>query len=224
MFCAAFQCSEKWMPIKLCLLAVLHSDYTTGLSCLMKYPSNIDVMFIIRHSLHLHAPDVSATDDDCEQRPPLFRSTPFVHLLLCSSATLQRYERPTNAHDRRPAMPPVQPNNLRQLGNRSGPAPRQPSKQPNQLVDSAAPRPVQSANASHNAQRSAQHRMKQSPSKSEQMRERVNTLQNSTAKATIRAANKPQLDQEAGVVDGYLENVSGIRCRYFPRSAKCEFN
>lgn len=30
----------------------------------MKYPSNIDVMFIIRHSLHLHAPDVSATDDD----------------------------------------------------------------------------------------------------------------------------------------------------------------
>lgn len=40
------------------LHAVLHSDYTTGLSYLMKYPSNIDVMSIIRHSLHLYAPEV----------------------------------------------------------------------------------------------------------------------------------------------------------------------
>lgn len=38
---------------------VLHSDYTTGLSYLMKYPTNIDVMLIIRHSLHMLAPDVS---------------------------------------------------------------------------------------------------------------------------------------------------------------------
>lgn len=38
---------------------MLHSDYTTGLSYLMKYPSNIDVMSIIRHSLHMIAPNVS---------------------------------------------------------------------------------------------------------------------------------------------------------------------
>ncbi|XP_031620632.1 TBC1 domain family member 5 homolog A isoform X2 [Contarinia nasturtii] len=36
---------------------MLHSDYTTGLSYLMKYPSNIDVLLIIRHSLHMYAPD-----------------------------------------------------------------------------------------------------------------------------------------------------------------------
>lgn len=39
-------------------ISVLHSDYTTGLSYLMKYPTNIDVLLIIRHSLHMYAPDV----------------------------------------------------------------------------------------------------------------------------------------------------------------------
>lgn len=47
-------------------------------------------------------------------------------------------------------------------------------------------------------------------SKSEQMHERISQLQNSTAKAAIRLAShsQPQLNQDPGIVEGYLENVS----------------
>lgn len=50
-------------------------------------------------------------------------------------------------------------------------------------------------------------------SKTDQIHERVNHLQNSTAKATIRMAtqSQPKLGQDAGVVDGYLENVSILK-------------
>lgn len=46
-------------------------------------------------------------------------------------------------------------------------------------------------------------------SKSDQMHERINQLQNSTAKAAIRLAShsQPQLNQDPGIVEGYLENV-----------------
>lgn len=54
------------------------------------------------------------------------------------------------------------------------------------------------------------NRLNQSPSKSDILREHVNSLQNSTTKATIRAANPPQLNNEPGIVDGYLENVRKI--------------
>lgn len=49
-------------------------------------------------------------------------------------------------------------------------------------------------------------------SKSEQMHERINQLQNSTAKAAIRLAShsQPQLNQDPGIVEGYLENVCEI--------------
>lgn len=45
--------------------------------------------------------------------------------------------------------------------------------------------------------------------KSEQMHERISQLQNSTAKAAIRLAShsQPQLNQDPGIVEGYLENV-----------------
>lgn len=49
---------------------------------------------------------------------------------------------------------------------------------------------------------------KDSPSKSDQLRERVNNIQNSTAKAAIRIANQSQLNSEQGIVVGYLENVT----------------
>lgn len=186
---------------KIFLLAVLNSDYTTGLSCLMKYPSNINVMFIIRYSLHLHAPDVSMT-------AIAISFAQVAQLFFCLDPfTLQKYEKPLNAQNRRPAKT-LHPHNLRQLDGRSSSASGHPSKHTNQIRNNAT-QPMQTINATHSAQRgTVQHRMKQSPSKSEQIRERVNTLQNSTAKATIRAANKPQLNQEPGVVDGYLENVS----------------
>lgn len=48
-----------WLNICVLYFTVLHSDYTTALSYLMKYPSNIDVLLIIRHSLHMYAPEVS---------------------------------------------------------------------------------------------------------------------------------------------------------------------
>lgn len=51
------------------------------------------------------------------------------------------------------------------------------------------------------------NRLNRSPSKSDTLREHVNSLQNSTTKATIRAVNPPQLNNEPGIVDGYLENV-----------------
>lgn len=51
-------------------------------------------------------------------------------------------------------------------------------------------------------------KVKNSPSKTNQLRERVNSLQNSTAKAAFRVVNRPKLDQEPGIVDGYLENVT----------------
>lgn len=54
------------------------------------------------------------------------------------------------------------------------------------------------------------NRLSHSPSKSDILREHVNSLQNSTTKATIRAANAPQLNNEPGIVDGYLENVRMI--------------
>lgn len=53
---------------------------------------------------------------------------------------------------------------------------------------------------------------KNSPSKSDQLRERVNSIQNSTAIAAIRIANKSQINSEQGIVDGYLENVILIWC------------
>lgn len=54
------------------------------------------------------------------------------------------------------------------------------------------------------------NRLNRSPSKSDILREHVNSLQNSTTKATIRAVNLPQLNNEPGIVDGYLENVRKI--------------
>lgn len=54
------------------------------------------------------------------------------------------------------------------------------------------------------------NRLNHSPSKSDILREHVNSLQNSTTKATIRAVNPPQLNNEPGIVDGYLENVCKI--------------
>lgn len=49
-------------------------------------------------------------------------------------------------------------------------------------------------------------------SKSDHIHERVNSLQNSTAKASIRIAShsQPQLNHDPGIVDGYLENVKKI--------------
>lgn len=46
-------------------------------------------------------------------------------------------------------------------------------------------------------------------SKSELMHERINQLQNSTAKASIRLASQsqPQLNPDLDIVEGYLENV-----------------
>lgn len=57
-------------------------------------------------------------------------------------------------------------------------------------------------------------------SKSEQMHERINQLQNSTAKASIRLAShsQPQLNQDPGIVEGYLENVCKIQIDYFTHS------
>lgn len=49
--------------------------------------------------------------------------------------------------------------------------------------------------------------LNRSPSKSDTLREHVNSLQNSTTKASIRAANPPQMNNDPGIVDGYLENV-----------------
>lgn len=57
------------------------------------------------------------------------------------------------------------------------------------------------------------NRLNRSPSKSDALREHVNSLQNSTTKATIRAVNPPQLNNEPGIVDGYLENVSEIKTK-----------
>lgn len=54
------------------------------------------------------------------------------------------------------------------------------------------------------------NRLSQSPSKNDLMREHVNSIQNSTSKATMRAANPPQLNKEPGIIDGYLENVSDV--------------
>lgn len=62
------------------------------------------------------------------------------------------------------------------------------------------------------------NRLSHSPSKTDILREHVNTLQNSTTKASMRAVNPPQLNNEPGIVDGYLENV-----RDFPER-KCNFH
>lgn len=51
-------------------------------------------------------------------------------------------------------------------------------------------------------------------SKGDHILERVNHLQNSSAKVAIRVANQTQLNHEPGIVDGYLENV-----KHFIRSS-----
>lgn len=100
----------------------------------------------------------------------------------------------------------VKPNQL--ALSRSGSLSRMPSSQQQNPLSSnnTTTKPKQIPVA--NSQRNATPHVKHSPSKSEQMRERVNSLHNAAAKATIRAVNKPQTDQDAGVVDGYLENVT----------------
>lgn len=35
----------------------MSGDYTTSLTYLMKYPSNVDISLIIRHALHIQSPD-----------------------------------------------------------------------------------------------------------------------------------------------------------------------
>lgn len=52
------------------------------------------------------------------------------------------------------------------------------------------------------------NKLSNSPSKSDLLREHVNTLQTSTTKASMRVVNPPQLNNEPGIIDGYLENVS----------------
>lgn len=71
---------------------------------------------------------------------------------------------------------------------------------------------VSSTSHNHTTKNGSGMKHKQSPtstgcSKGENIIERVNHLQHSTAKAAIRVANKSPLNQEPGIVDGYLENV-----------------
>lgn len=54
----------------------------------------------------------------------------------------------------------------------------------------------------------AMAKSKNSPSKSNQLKERVSNIQNSTAKETIRIVNQSQINQDPGIIDGYLENVN----------------
>lgn len=127
-----------------------------------------------------------------------------------SPADPQKYERPIEAQTTLSLQPThINPN---RIISRTGSLPRNAHASKHSLQSSnraTATQPMQISSTAQNPQqhRSSQNRMKHSPSKSAQIRERVNTLQNSTAKATIRAANKPQLDQDPGIVDGYLENV-----------------
>lgn len=51
------------------------------------------------------------------------------------------------------------------------------------------------------------NKLSQSPSKSELLKEHAHSIQNSTTKATMRVMNPPQLRNEPGIVDGYVENV-----------------
>lgn len=51
-------------------------------------------------------------------------------------------------------------------------------------------------------------KLSQSPSKSDLLREHVHSLQHTSTKAAMRVVNPPQLNNEPGIVDGYLENVS----------------
>lgn len=53
-------------------------------------------------------------------------------------------------------------------------------------------------------------KLSQSPSKSDLLREHVHNLQNTSTKAAMRVVNPPQLNNEPGIVDGYLENVSNF--------------
>lgn len=82
-------------------------------------------------------------------------------------------------------------------------SPRQPQS-PNEPVSSS----LTSSSSQHIPKSSESiNKQKNSPSKSDQLRERVNNIQNSTAKAAIRIANQSQINQDPGIVDGYLENV-----------------
>lgn len=67
-------------------------------------------------------------------------------------------------------------------------------------------------------------KLSQSPSKSELLREHVNSLQNTSTKAAMRVVNPPQLNNEPGIVDGYLENVSHFKTNHFCEKKKRLFN
>lgn len=150
--------------------AVLHSDYTTGLSYLMKYPSNIDVLSIIRHSLHMYAPDKYG-------RPPD---------IFTVQAKQQQYSGRDGSHS----------------NAKSATLPRKTTQNVNshqKRINDDSPR--------HSARNYRSHDSNKLGYSSEVFREHVNSLQNSSAKATMRVVNPPQLNKEPGIVDGYLENV-----------------
>lgn len=167
----------------------------------MKYPSNIDVLLIIRHSLHMYAPDVSDINFNSfsSQDSKPFEMTIFLWFVS------KKYERPPNTFT-------VQSKHQYSSGDvghgsvKSSTLPRNIHSKNSMNSNSHQKRLNDDSSRNHNRAYDA-NKLGHSPSKTESFRDHVNTLQNSTTKATMRVVNPPQLNKEPGIIDGYLENV-----------------
>ncbi|XP_055324041.1 TBC1 domain family member 5 [Sitodiplosis mosellana] len=158
---------------------MLHSDYTTGLSYLMKYPSNIDVLLIIRHSLHMYAPH------KYERPPNTFTVSP-----------KHQFANKQSAHTSGKSATLPRNSNSKNTANHFG-------SQPKRVNDDLSHR-------NHRVNHHESNKLSQSPSRSDLLREHVHSLQSKSTKAAMRVVSPPQLNNEPGIVDGYLENSSEV--------------
>ncbi|XP_035775583.1 TBC1 domain family member 5-like [Anopheles albimanus] len=86
---------------------LIYSDYTTCLSYLMRYPTNIDISLVIRHALHMKSPKTYERPAGAmiflssPKRQPLQQQQPTVMRSTSNDSASQKYSTLPNVHQRR---------------------------------------------------------------------------------------------------------------------------
>lgn len=175
----------------------------------MKYPTNIDVMLIIRHALHMISPEVSCIHIYIIMIYHFPREWFQIYLFICFHA--QKYAVPpgvsssSQTRTRTENLKPIQKNLTTQ---KSSTLPRNThvtngtSTATSRSADTSRS-PCESTSGTANLSRAGSFHTNDS------QRERVNNIQSTTARSSVRMAAQQQQPghPDPGIVDGYVENV-----------------
>lgn len=170
---------------------VIQNDYTTSLTYLMKYPTNIDVMLIIRHALHMISPEV--------RHYWLHPQSDMINAIVLN---VQKYVAPPgiNASSHRQKSTGIPNRKLKNLSTQKL------SVSPN---DAHISNGTAFGTRTIDSKRSLPESNISSHANDTTIHERINSIQSTTARSTVRIAAQQQQPghPDPSIVDGYVENV-----------------